>query len=61
MDVYEICSVLSVFCNLRLSNNNKIFSIESTNVSENIKENVKFIKKVENPLCIPLKKFEKKV
>ena len=46
LNVVELVSVLSIFCDIRLSDDNKIFSIESTNVNENIRKNIKMIKKV---------------
>tara|TARA_B100000795_G_scaffold33647_1_gene22177 strand:- start:4836 stop:7313 length:2478 start_codon:yes stop_codon:yes gene_type:complete len=45
LDVFEIVSVISIFCSLRLPNCNKIFSIDYANVNDKIKENIKQIKK----------------
>jgi superfamily II RNA helicase len=45
LDVFEIVSVLSIFCSLRLPDCNKIFSIDYANVNDKIKENIKQIKK----------------
>ena len=48
LNVLELTSTLSVFCDLRLSDNNKIHNIDYVNTSDKVKQTVKKIKKVYN-------------
>ena len=48
LNVLELTSTFSVFCDLRLSDNNKIHNIEYVNTSDKVKQTVKKIKKVYN-------------
>ena len=48
LDVFELTSALSVLCDLRLSDNNKIHNIDYVNTNEKVKKTVKKIKNVYN-------------
>uniref|UniRef100_A0A6C0LWY7 Helicase n=1 Tax=viral metagenome TaxID=1070528 RepID=A0A6C0LWY7_9ZZZZ len=45
LSVTELTSVLSVFCDIRLSDENRIFSVDYVNTNDNVKKSVKMIKK----------------
>ena len=48
LDVYQLVSVLSIFCDLRLSDENKIYSPDYVNVDKKIIHNIKQVKKIYN-------------
>ena len=45
LDVYQLVAVFSIFCDLRLSDENKIYSVSHVNCDDTIKSKIKVIKK----------------
>ena len=46
LNVFELTSALSIFCNIRLSDNNRIHNIDYVNTNDKVKRTVKKIKQV---------------
>jgi len=48
LDVYQLVSLFSIFCDLRLPEQNKIYSVSKINCNEKVKDKIKIVKKIFN-------------
>jgi superfamily II RNA helicase len=48
LDVYQLVSLFSIFCDLRLPEQNKIYSVSKINCGEKVKDKIKIVKKIFN-------------